>query len=243
MFRFPLRTSALAATSEIKGNNPYTYDDIRGLFAAFHSHLDDLLLFLKNTRSVIVSEARPDGTEVELYSANAHTVVDIHPANGLNSVFTFLRTAGGTNGLSHEQFIHRLHTTPPDKLPVSVHRKTITVRESSGTKTSAELVANITTADWLMCILIGGEAPLQMAGDALTLKLVPMAGVATRLPPSAPVPGRAFVSLPLPVETLLPVHVNGCFEISSNRRDVRCAFSDTNAHSRMPLAPTPARLK
>eukprot|EP00850_Spirogloea_muscicola_P025588 SM003593S13375 [mRNA] locus=s3593:194:1103:+ [translate_table: standard] len=32
--------------------------------------------------------------------------------------------------------------------------------------------------------------------------------------------GRAFCFLPLPVATGLPVHVNGCFELSSNRRDV-----------------------
>jgi len=32
--------------------------------------------------------------------------------------------------------------------------------------------------------------------------------------------GRAFCFLPLPVKTGLPVHVNGFFELSSNRRDV-----------------------
>ena len=32
--------------------------------------------------------------------------------------------------------------------------------------------------------------------------------------------GRAFCFLPLPVSTGLPVHLNGFFELSSNRRDV-----------------------
>ena len=32
--------------------------------------------------------------------------------------------------------------------------------------------------------------------------------------------GRAFCFLPLPVCTGLPVHVNGYFELSSNRRDI-----------------------
>ena len=36
----------------------------------------------------------------------------------------------------------------------------------------------------------------------------------------APVKGRAFCFLPLPAETGLPVHVNGYFELSSNRRDI-----------------------
>lgn len=34
------------------------------------------------------------------------------------------------------------------------------------------------------------------------------------------VKGRVFCFLPLPTETGLPVHVNGCFELSLNRRDV-----------------------
>lgn len=32
--------------------------------------------------------------------------------------------------------------------------------------------------------------------------------------------GRAFCFLPLPAKTGLPVHVNGYFELSSNRRDI-----------------------
>merc|ERR1711965_630567 len=32
--------------------------------------------------------------------------------------------------------------------------------------------------------------------------------------------GRAFCFLPLPTETGLPVHINGFFELSSNRRDI-----------------------
>ena len=35
-----------------------------------------------------------------------------------------------------------------------------------------------------------------------------------------PLVGRAFCWLPLPVETGLPIHVNGYFELSSNRRDI-----------------------
>jgi hypothetical protein len=32
--------------------------------------------------------------------------------------------------------------------------------------------------------------------------------------------GRAYCFLPLPIRTMLPVHVNGYFELSSNRRDI-----------------------
>ena len=32
--------------------------------------------------------------------------------------------------------------------------------------------------------------------------------------------GKAFVFLPLPVNTGLPLHINGFFEVSENRRDI-----------------------
>lgn len=223
LFRFPLRTAALAAKSEIKSNSPYTYRDIRGLFDAFRAHLDDLLLFLKNTRSVVVSEALADGSEVELYSAAVRSVVDVHPPAGRERLYAFLRASSGGAGMSHAKFIERLQGTPTADLPLSVHRKEIVVKQAAaaavegGGSAVEELLSR---AEWLVCMLIGGESALQTSYDASTLKLVPMAGVATRLPPASPVSGRAFVSLPLPVETMLPLHVNGCFEISSNRRDV-----------------------
>ncbi len=58
------------------------------------------------------------------------------------------------------------------------------------------------------------------------MKLLPWGGVASRIsagydmPPPEPLKGRAFCFLPLPVHTQYPVHVNGYFELSSNRRDI-----------------------
>ena len=47
-----------------------------------------------------------------------------------------------------------------------------------------------------------------------------------------PVQGQAFCFLPLPVRTGLPVHVNGYFEVSSNRRDIWKA-DDTSGESKV----------
>ena len=44
--------------------------------------------------------------------------------------------------------------------------------------------------------------------------------------------GQAFCFLPLPVFTQLPVHVNGYFELSSNRRDI-WRGEDTSGESRV----------
>lgn len=78
---------------------------------------------------------------------------------------------------------------------------------------------------WLVSCALGGKRPLQMALEKNNRGLVPWAGVAAPLlpthPEDAPLPeltGRAFCFLPLPVSVGLPVHVNGYFELSSNRR-------------------------
>lgn len=85
-----------------------------------------------------------------------------------------------------------------------------------------------------MCNQLGGPRATAIAKSekAKFMKFVPWAGVAARLSTTAvasavdgdgskslpPAPrGAAYCFLPLPVQTGLPVHVNGYFELSSNR--------------------------
>lgn len=94
-----------------------------------------------------------------------------------------------------------------------------------------------------MCNQLGGPRATAIADSekAKFMKFVPWAGVAARLAtteapaaPAAPLDaagggggskaalpaaprGAAYCFLPLPVQTGLPVHVNGYFELSSNR--------------------------
>ena len=81
---------------------------------------------------------------------------------------------------------------------------------------------------WLVANQLGGGAATAIASapDNKHLKFVPFAGAAACLgfadaALAAPhLDGKAFCFLPLPVSTRLPVHVNGFFELSSNRRDI-----------------------
>jgi sacsin len=101
---------------------------------------------------------------------------------------------------------------------------------------------------YIVCQMLGAGRAREMACEPsnLTMKLMPWAGIAALisstemvasasdttaatksalLPPSTiievdPLRGRGYCFLPLPVETRLPVHVNGYFELSSNRRDI-----------------------
>ena len=77
---------------------------------------------------------------------------------------------------------------------------------------------------WLIVQSIGGGRALAMCDEPLVLahglQPLPWAGVAARLAPSGGVEGQPFCLLPLPSFTGLPVHVNGFFEVSTNRRDI-----------------------
>lgn len=94
---------------------------------------------------------------------------------------------------------------------------------------SLGVAAAAVTEKWQVCNQLGGPraSAIAQSEKAQHMRLVPWAGVAARLSTSAkegggkdevsPVRGGAYCFLPLPVNTGLPVHVNGYFELSSNR--------------------------
>ncbi|GLI60510.1 hypothetical protein VaNZ11_002673 [Volvox africanus] len=109
-------------------------------------------------------------------------------------------------------------------------------------------LGKMVSEQWLVCNAVGGGGARDMALKAFRnhgTKMVPWVGVAALVPyanvggdASEPrtaitvrkdagkggdvdtLDGRAFCFLPLPIRTGLPVHVNGYFELSSNRRDI-----------------------
>ncbi len=113
---------------------------------------------------------------------------------------------------------------------------------SSPPLTTQQLITE-TSEHYLIYEALGGKRARKMALDPgrRHLKLLPWAGVASLVsksvrqygkliilgdePPARArdvetVEGRAFCFLPLPCFTGLPVHINGYFELSANRRDI-----------------------
>lgn len=93
--------------------------------------------------------------------------------------------------------------------------------------TEAAEAASTATQRWVLCNQLGGGESTVIATSPETahLRLIPRAGVAalifsTATESSKQLDGRGYCFLPLPVCTQLPVHVNGYFELSSNRRDI-----------------------
>ncbi|KAH8095286.1 hypothetical protein JL720_2576 [Aureococcus anophagefferens] len=82
---------------------------------------------------------------------------------------------------------------------------------------------------WVVRGQMGGKTASVLAARAAARgdKLLPWAAVAARLDVAKPFDGRAYCFLPLPRKTgLKNVHVNGFFELSSNRRDLWAAGAE-----------------
>eukprot|EP01105_Mastigella_eilhardi_P027626 TRINITY_DN862_c0_g2_i1.p1 TRINITY_DN862_c0_g2~~TRINITY_DN862_c0_g2_i1.p1 ORF type:complete len:4609 (-),score=1093.39 TRINITY_DN862_c0_g2_i1:88-13881(-) len=78
-------------------------------------------------------------------------------------------------------------------------------------------------SNWLVCSSMAMGRTLSLCADPrahnLSMKLIPWGGACVNLTePEANC--FAYCTLPMPVRTGLPVHVNGFFELSANRRDI-----------------------
>eukprot|EP01062_Namystynia_karyoxenos_P034324 TRINITY_DN25176_c0_g1_i1.p1 TRINITY_DN25176_c0_g1~~TRINITY_DN25176_c0_g1_i1.p1 ORF type:complete len:4799 (+),score=1553.05 TRINITY_DN25176_c0_g1_i1:126-14399(+) len=233
LFRFPLRTPQTAERSEIR-KQAYSLGDIEALFAKFRAVLLDAPLFLKNVRKVRAL-VREEGAEPrELFSV--HLAMD---AQGLEQRTALARFVAGTRDrpLTKDAFLQRLRDTRESELPQSQVAVHLVGRFSDGPPPCAgpsaqELPAGEQhTAEvhdqWIVSSAIGGGTAkaLALSNRSNQLRLVPWAGVAVHssrdsAPPTQQWRGRAYTFLPLPAETGLPWHVNGAFELSSNRRNI-----------------------
>ena len=88
-------------------------------------------------------------------------------------------------------------------------------------------VGKVMTDEFVICEKIGGGDTVSIAckKENRDLKLIPFGCVAAHISSSDTLEfnvlkGRAFTFLPLPITTGLPVHLNGYFELSANRRDL-----------------------
>eukprot|EP00884_Botryococcus_braunii_P020227 jgi/Botrbrau1/6889/Bobra.67_3s0008.1 len=249
LFRFPLRTEALAAKSEIK-STPYTPAEVEALFEAIRQQATSALLFLKSVqRLAFYVQDTGDKAPRLLFRAALESPGDVSPQTPIT------RFIGAGTGAGSD-FQRRLAGTSASALPSSIEivRTTLTQGAASDSRPQEER--------WLLANALAGGRPQALAveGAQRGRGLVPWVGVAARLPLLSPVDppvssgerrrhrggngpqrsldgpqrhastwqdkatpllkGQVFCFLPLPLFSGLPIHVNGFFELSSNRRDI-----------------------
>ena len=197
IFRLPLRTAEQAAASRIT-KRAFAVDAARALLKDFVAALPELCLFLTHIRSVEVSTWEAGEAAPQRLCA-----LDTRDA-----------ASGGA----------------PKRQPLAQHVAAARddLRALPQTQSSVRLQVDVAAegasrrAVWLVAESLGGGRAREMCGDELVLahglQPLPWAGVAARLHGGdTAVSGRPYCLLPLPTETGLPVHINGFFEISSNR--------------------------
>ncbi|XP_078511028.1 sacsin-like isoform X1 [Lissotriton helveticus] len=198
LFRLPLRTAETVSKSQIS-DQTVSSDDVKELWKALERDADNLMLFLNNLKTITFS----------VISMESHQLENIISVEAKLSS----RCAQIRKSFKEKLCLYAEADVPPEKdMPYQVFYR-MQVKCSSSTLSS----------NWILARQIGvygedREADVQKACKSLRRARLPHGAVAACV--NDHVPGRAFCTLPLPVKTGLPVHINGNFILDSARRDI-----------------------
>ncbi|KAE9129938.1 hypothetical protein PF007_g4711 [Phytophthora fragariae] len=205
IFRLALRTEDQARRSKLS-NRAQTPAKMAEMLKEFADSLPTILLFLRNVCKISVLEWQV-GEEAP----------------------TVLQEAMITNMTEEIEAKRSLHHSSLDSSGrVSTQRfSTDGIICDYPLKIEAREGATSRTREYAYLIMnqLGGGECTKIACDPANAnqRLVPWGGVAVLTSTdtaNSAMTGLAFCFLPLPTHTYLPVHVNGYFELSSNRRDI-----------------------
>eukprot|EP00760_Papus_ankaliazontas_P023402 PhM_4_TR2050/c0_g1_i1/m.57990/K17592/SACS; sacsin len=210
LFRFPLRSASTASESRICNDANYSQDRIHAMLDMFCNVAQEILLFLKSVTTIDVEVHTNDGEMKSLLHVQTHIDEQYQSERGVVSNFVY-GPPGSTR--SRDDFWHALQDTATSELPSATYRMDVNVVTSSTSSSSS----------WLICNGLGRGQSRDIAvrskpSNDNSLRLVPSGGVALRV--DAAIAGRVYCFLPLPTETGLPLHINGFFELSADRRTI-----------------------
>ena len=182
-----------------------TIEDIRDLVDVLKSEAKVLLLFLRSVSTV------------EVYDIDKHGVQTL--------TFHVTVTNSSTNELRQERssFIEAMksHYSPNKDYFSSILTSTL----SFDVTVNDHHMRQSETSSWLVVNQVGSSDHAVCSASA-KLKVFPWVGAA--LERDQPGSGRIFCFLPLPIEATsnLPVHINGAFGVSDDRRSLKWPGAD-----------------
>ncbi|XP_068753805.1 sacsin-like isoform X2 [Montipora capricornis] len=244
LFRFPLRTKEQAIRSEIKQLH-YDSNQVKALLLKFILGARSLLLFTQNIRKVSIlhlpRKGNPPKVIFELTKElSEHGILKklsvpfrlSPPAEKLSEKDQVLLTQCNFLKASSEFAKSMDHCKNLRSALLQSALKVIAVSTVSkyGRRFFGDKETLHSSAEkWLVVSSMGtGEAMqfaqqnrglLSAAGVAVQLTTEPTSVSAPICPPNNP--GVLFCYLPLPIDSGLPVHVNGAFAVASNRRSLK----------------------
>ncbi|XP_070180537.1 sacsin-like [Littorina saxatilis] len=227
LFRFPLRTEQMAQKSRIK-NEAVTCNRINELLREFKQEMSMCLLFLNNLKKIGIYSVNSDGTLRQEYEVR----MDVMDSGSSVNLLHFQR--------SLSQASKHVSALSLDPQKISAFEAVVFARLKDSESASEE---------WLTVHRVGFQDATRLSKTLLnqwgqkSLRLLPRGAVAVKLNESSQqhqIPRsisrtsqhKAFCVLPLPVNTNLPMHVNGNFALDhetrrslwaeeDNRNDVR----------------------
>jgi len=246
LFRLPLRTATQAARSEIC-SRPYTDKDVRDLLRMLSEAAESILMFAQNVVRIsihhLTKRAAAARDPVLVFSAERRLVrvireiappVSLPPTLADDDLETRDLVANSSVLRSSTEVFASLKAgTAVEELEVPDSSVICAVKSAVTSKGAGilERFATSVSRTWLICATLGTEESLRMALQEDFL--LPTAAVAVRLEPCddgsyTPVAlvdsttslpfGSLFSFMPLPIHLGLPVHVNGCFAVTSSRK-------------------------
>ena len=218
LFRLAFRTKRGDISRHI-----YSEEDIHNLLHSFEKSSPNLLLFTQNVKKVslleIESDAKGKASPTVLFELCKETEDVVHSNRLAPEEETFLQScASWTRRESGKESAKRGEPAPERTELVSV-----TYSSNRKTKPLKDY--------WLITSALGCERSFQLAtsDEGRAQGLLSSSGVAANVSHEkdilgllklGSVLGEAFCFLPLSISTGLPVHVNGYFAVTSNRRGI-----------------------
>ena len=209
LFRLPLRTTESAKNSEIR-KQAFTESNVKELLDELRQSGEELLLFLKSVQEIRVYEipANSQETRQEILAIVTKNSQEVREARQ-----KLLDAIPDTP----EQLLELCDRNPDGLVSVSYRHEIETISCDRTIKSTWRIVSLIRTDE-------GGDlAAVIKAMYESQEKVLPWAGVAARINAVStegnlpPVSGKVYCFLPLPLETGLPVHINGFFNLNSSR--------------------------
>ena len=256
LFRFPLRTSEQAETSEIK---KLAYDDqqMRELLLMLVDGAKTLLLFTQNVLHVSVFSLTVSPSQDQKATLLFQVSKSLAQGGVVRSLSVPVNLPVTTMKLATEEkdFLKQCNflqassqimrnfrkgvPTKPIKSAMKVNIK-CSFTEYGLSFFACDVPLPTECSTWLVASSMGNGQALKFAKN--DLGLLPSAGAAVQLVPSTsgtilPLPvkktvdgldvnGILFCYLPLPIHSGLPIHINGAFALATNRRHLQEKLED-----------------
>ncbi|OWF48527.1 sacsin-like [Mizuhopecten yessoensis] len=232
LFRLPLRTKEQALKSAIKCT-PYCRDDMVTLLHLLKDCAGSLLTFTQNIKEIklfhLPEDSEDPANDIQLIFSTDKTVSKTHPIftnpADVNVMKEVEKACGTKQAFTYiERISVKMHM--PKNRFLSVERSYV--------KSSPWLVAWASGTGRVLLehsVRLESEGALPLGSIAVSLKKKSLGFTAVPFPYREKLPGfyntsHLFCFLPLPVECKTPVHINGCFAVSSDRKDLVKRTSD-----------------